>query len=77
MAKAKNKFLKPALSKRENVKNVNVRVDAKLFDDFDKCRKFAAEQGFDLSISDVVRTAMVEAIAEVRRLDAAQGKLKV
>lgn len=75
MAKKKPKYLEQSHGSGEKLSNVNARVPQSLHDDFNKCVEFAQQNGMKLSITNVIKTAMQEAINEVRALPEAQGKL--
>ena len=77
MAKKKLKYLEEAPGAGEDLRNVNARVESSLYDDFQKCVKFAKLNGKNLSITNVIKTAMREAIDETRSMPEAQGKLDV
>ena len=75
MAKKKLKYIEDAPGAGEDLRNVNAKVEASLYDDFQKCVQFAKQQGKSLSITKVIKTAMREAIDETRQMPEAQGKL--
>lgn len=65
MAKTKYKFVAPLGSGTGDVKMVSCRVPAALHELFDDQKKKAQAYGLDISITEVIKTAMRDAIAEV------------